>query len=223
MNRATTHIQALAAVLVLAVGTAGCGLTDEDNAERASADVSDTDTTDTSEESSSEESTTEDEESSSEESSTETKTDPEEPLASRQSSLDGEPVVLEVVQLERSGDTTALTFRLMVEAGAGDPESIGAQVSQTFDDGVGEVAQGSGGDTSTLDGVSLIDSENRRRYLVARDSEGVCVCDGNLSGAFVEAGAPLLMSATFGAPPEDVSTVDLVIPQFGSFKDVPLS
>jgi len=204
---------ALAAALVLAAGTSGCGLTEQDKPERASADVSDIEATDTSDEQTNEEEATE----------AQTKVDPEEPLARREASVDGEPVVLEVVQLERSGDTTALSFRLSVEAGAGDPESIGAQVAQTFDDGVGELAEGSGGDTSTLDGVSLIDSENRRRYLVARDSEGVCVCDGNLSGAFVEAGAPLLMSATFGAPPEDVSTVDLVIPQFGSFKDVPLS
>lgn len=211
MKPATTHIQAFAAVFLLAVGTAGCGLSKgNDDSARASTNASETEEADTTDRSTTDEPTG-------------TRTDPDQALARREASVAGEPIVLEVVQLERSGDTTALTFRLSAEAGAGEVSAIGAQVSQTFDDGVGEVAQGSGGDTSTLDGISLIDTENRQRYLVARDSEGVCVCDGALGSRFIEAGAPVLMSATFGAPPEDVSSVDLVIPQFGTFKDVPLS
>lgn len=82
---------------------------------------------------------------------------------------------------------------------------------------------GEGAGDSRLDGVSLVDAKNRKRYLVARDSKGDCVCDAGLGSKFVEGGAPLTLSATFGAPPEDVEALDVVIPSFGTFKDVPLS
>lgn len=49
------------------------------------------------------------------------------------------------------------------------------------------------------------------------------MCDGSLGSTFVEFLAPVTLSATFGAPPEDVETVDVVILNFGKFKDVPLS
>lgn len=146
-----------------------------------------------------------------------------EALASREGQIDGEPVLLEVTELRRSGGTTALTLRLSVgEPSAGEDEAS-AQIAQTFDDGLGEATGGQGQDSFTLDGVSLVDNQNRQRYLVARDSQGVCVCDGNLSGKFVEPGAPSVLSATFGAPPADVEALDVVIPSFGTFKDVPLS
>lgn len=146
-----------------------------------------------------------------------------EALASREGAIDGDAVLLEVTELRRSGGTTALTLRLSVgEPSAGEDEAS-AQIAQTFDDGLGEATGGQGQDSFTLDGVSLVDNQNRQRYLVARDSQGVCVCDGNLSGKFVEPGAPSVLSATFGAPPADVEALDVVIPSFGTFKDVPLS
>ena len=144
-------------------------------------------------------------------------------LASREGQIDGDAVRLDITELRRSGSTTALTFELTVgEPRAGEDEPS-AQVGTTFDDGVGEATGGKGQDSFTLDGVSLVDAENRKRHLVARDSEGVCVCDGGLSGTFVKPGAPVVLSATFGAPPADVDAVDVVIPKFGTFKDVPLS
>ena len=144
-------------------------------------------------------------------------------LGSRDGQIDGDAVRLAITELDRSGSTTALTFELTVgEARAGEDEPS-AQVAQTFDDGLSDVDGGKGQDSSTVDGVSLVDAANRKRYLVARDSAGVCVCDGELSGTFVKPGAPVVLSATFGAPPADVEAVDVVIPKFGTFKDVPLS
>lgn len=144
-------------------------------------------------------------------------------IASRDGQIDEEAVRLEITDLVRSGSTTALTFELTVaETRAGETEAS-AQISDIFDDGLGEATGGKGQDSFTIDGVSLIDATNSQRYLVARDSEGVCVCDGSLSGRFVEPGAPTALSATFGAPPADVDAVDVVIPNFGTFKNVPLS
>lgn len=146
-----------------------------------------------------------------------------EALASREGQIDGEPVLLEVTELRRSGSTTSLTFQLTIDEASAGEDADSAQVAGTFDDGVGEAGAERGQDSRTVDGISLIDNQNRQRYLVARDSEGVCVCDGSTSSVFVEPGAPQVLSATFGAPPADVEAVDVVIPSFGTFKDVPLS
>jgi hypothetical protein len=140
-------------------------------------------------------------------------------IAAREGAIRGERVRLEIAELERSGGTVALTFRLKLilgpERGA---ENKSAWISGIFDDGVSQAD-----DYATLDGISLIDTKNRKRYLVARDSAGVCVCDGNLGSATLRGEAPFIFSATFGAPPQDVAAVDVVIPRFGTFKDVPIS
>jgi hypothetical protein len=146
--------------------------------------------------------------------------EPPEALAASESTIDGKTIRLEVTELARSGGIVALTFRLTMDQPPADEIDDRAQVSDTFDDGLSE---GDGEAYATLDGISLIDTENRKRHLVARDSEGVCVCDGELSGAFVHPDAPLTLSASFAAPPEDVEAVDVVIPRFGTLKDVPLS
>ena len=145
---------------------------------------------------------------------------PQEPsrvLAGRDSQIDDDAVRLDIIDLRRSGATAALTFQLSMPDAMDD--SSAAQVAQTFDDGV---LGGEGQDSSTLDGVSLIDTKNAKRHLVGRDASGVCVCDGNLGSVFVEASAPVALSATFAAPPPDVQQMDVVIPRFGTLKDVPV-
>jgi hypothetical protein len=126
-------------------------------------------------------------------------------LASRDGLVDGESVRLEIVELARTGETTSLTIQLSnlgvsteTDAALEPVEPDRAQVADTFDD---QLYQGAGRPHDTLDGISLIDTVNAKRYLVARDSNGECVCDRGLSGQFVDVDAPLLLSATFGAPP----------------------
>ncbi len=48
------------------------------------------------------------------------------------------------------------------------------------------------------------------------------MCDTEMQSAFVTPDAPLTLSATFGAPPPQVRRVDVFVPRFGTFKDVPL-
>jgi hypothetical protein len=146
---------------------------------------------------------------------------PQKVVAAREGSVDQKPVTLEILELKRSGGTSALTFRLTAKDSEGS-----AQVAQTFDDGISEKIKGTDDPTQgsgSLDGISLVDTKNRKRYLVGRDENGVCVCDSNLSSGFANADAPLLLSATYAAPPADVRTMDVVIPHFGTFKDVPIS
>jgi hypothetical protein len=150
-----------------------------------------------------------------------TRSAPEQPIAERDGSIDQHSVKLQIVELKRSGQTSELTIRLVA---TGDTD--GAQVAQTFDDGISQNLKSTGDpppETGTLDGISLIDSQNRKRYLAGRDEDGSCACDKDLSNAFVAADAPLVLSATFAAPPADVKAMDVVVPRFGTFKDVPLS
>lgn len=139
-------------------------------------------------------------------------------LASRDSQIDKVPIRLEITELRRSGATSAITIRLVVTDDTGDGS---AQIADTLDDGISDAENGNEYDTT--DGISLIDTVNRKRYLVARDSSGRCVCDNSLSGTFVRSVGPTVLSATFAAPPEDVKAVDVVIPRFGTFKNVPIS
>jgi len=140
--------------------------------------------------------------------------------ASRAGVVDGHPVTLEIVGARRSGLTTVLSLRLTTT------DSGIAQVASTFDDGIFQKSRSpdassvSGGDT--LDGVYLIDSVNAKKYLVARDSQNNCVCSSNLGSSFVRSSGPLLLSATFAAPPPTVKMLDVFVPTFGTFKDVPL-
>jgi hypothetical protein len=147
---------------------------------------------------------------------------PDEAIASRDGSISGNAVKLELLQLKRSGETSALTIRL---SGLGSSE---VQVGEALDDGVEQKVEGSDVSDSpvgitSMDGITLIDTQNRKRYLVGRDSKGICACDNGLGGNFVSADAPVVLSATYAAPPDDVDAMDVLVPGFGTFKDVPIS
>lgn len=142
-------------------------------------------------------------------------------LARRDGQINDEPVTLEIAELRRSGGTVALSFRLSMPAGPAEGDT-GPDIEDTFDDGVGQYDAARGNDENSVDGVSLIDSKNRKRHLVGRDATGTCVCDGNLYVESVSPGSPMVLSATFAAPPPDVEAMDVVIPRYGTFKDVPV-
>lgn len=149
---------------------------------------------------------------------------PEEPeeLASRRANISGSAIELSIVELARSGETTDLTISLSFADE--EDSSSGAQIAGTFDDGNSqEVERDPGAGARSLDGITLLDGVNKQLYLVARDESGQCVCDVNLSQTFIDPGAPTVLSATFGAPPEDVESIDVMIPNFGTFRDVPIS
>jgi hypothetical protein len=74
-----------------------------------------------------------------------------------------------------------------------------------------------------FDGVALIDPNARKKYLVARDSTGRCVCSTDLGSAFVEEDAPVNLQATLAAPPDTVTTVDVVVPNVKTFTGVPIA
>jgi hypothetical protein len=76
-------------------------------------------------------------------------------------------------------------------------------------------------DHSSVGGISLIDAVNKKKYLVARDSEDTCLCSRGLNQ--VSAGERLNVWAKFPAPPDDVQKINVSIPHFSPADDVPIS
>ena len=76
--------------------------------------------------------------------------------------------------------------------------------------------------------VYLFDSLNKRRYPLLKDSEGIF--QASPIGQKIDGGTflpswnePILMSLTFQAPPDDVTSVDLVLPDFVPFEGVAIA
>lgn len=145
---------------------------------------------------------------------------PEGGVVSAEGTIDDGLAKLTVNELRRSGPTVLLNVTL--EATGPDTEAS-RQIGSVLSDGdFGDLTDGGSQDGDTFDGPYLVDPEGRKKYLVALDASGRCVCSNDLSGAFADSG-PVKLSATLSAPPPEVKQVDLTIPRFGTFRGVPIS
>ena len=142
-------------------------------------------------------------------------------LAEGQGSADGARFTFRITELKRSGPTVVLNAT--VEWAEGGDDSM--QVASTFGDGQFQTLEGSEGQESgdVFDGVALIDPEGRKKYLVARESTGRCVCSNDLSASFASEATPVNLQATLAAPPETVTKVNVFVPRVKTFTDVPIS
>lgn len=145
---------------------------------------------------------------------------PEGAVAQAETTVDSLPVRFVVTELKRSGPTVILNAR--VEPAQRTEDSVTGQIGSELSDGQNqELTTGTSEDGSVFDGVALIDPEGRKKYLVARDSEGRCVCSNQLSSEFIGQG-PVNLEATLSAPPPDVQRVNVLVPGVKTFTDVPL-
>jgi hypothetical protein len=142
-------------------------------------------------------------------------------IAAAEGSYRGMPLRFVITQLERSGNTVQLGARVESLAEPGD-RSI--QISSAFaDNEYQKLADGSSEEGFVADGLALIDTKGNKKYLVARDENGRCVCSNNLSSVFLKPGeAPVEIHATLSAPPASVKAVDVVVPNVKTFTGVPL-
>ncbi|WP_344163238.1 hypothetical protein [Nocardiopsis rhodophaea] len=131
-----------------------------------------------------------------------------ETLASQDINTLGADLHYAVHELSRGAKTVELTFSVT---------NIGDEKSDSVFDFLG-----SGGKYNTS-GVKLIDPDNGKVHLAATDSNGDCVCSSYEGLMEFEPGNSVLFSATYGAPPEDVKTMDVSIPNVGTLTNVPLS
>lgn len=76
-------------------------------------------------------------------------------------------------------------------------------------------------DFASIGGVQLIDPVGKKKYFVARDSDGRCVCSQGLKD--VKPGSSINVWAKFPAPPDDVQKISIIVPHFSPMDDVPIS
>jgi hypothetical protein len=138
-------------------------------------------------------------------------TPPDQVLASREGSIDHTTFKIEIVQLVRRERFVNLTFTATVTKDG--ESSLGWQVHNAFS----AVPK----QNPTVDGVFLVDVKNAKKHLVAVDSEGACVCS-RVSSLFLKQDESAVFSATFAAPPADVGSVDVHIPNVGTLANVPI-
>jgi len=142
------------------------------------------------------------------------------PVAQADTTVDNVPARFVVTEFKRSGPTVILNAR--VEPAQRAESSVAGQIGQELGDGqTQELTTGTPESGDVFDGVALIDPEGRKKYLVARDSEGRCVCSNQLNSRFIAQG-PVNLEATLSAPPEGVQRVNLSVPGVKTFTDVPL-
>jgi hypothetical protein len=153
---------------------------------------------------------------------TPTETAPTAPVAQGEGSADRGRFIFTITELKRSGPTVVLNATVTL---AGGSENDSIQVSDTFSDGIFQDLEDTGAseEGDVFDGVALIDPEGRKKYLVARETTGRCVCSNNLSAAFVGQDAPVNLEATLAAPPDTVTKVNVFVPGVKTFTDVPLT
>ncbi|GAA2887089.1 hypothetical protein [Nonomuraea rubra] len=136
---------------------------------------------------------------------------PDKVLAAREGTLGGHTFNVEIVQLLRRERFVNLTFTATVTKDGG---GLGWQVHNAF---AAVPSQ-----NPTVDGVFLVDVKNAKKHLVALDSEGRCVCS-RIEALFLKQDQKAVFSATFAAPPADVGSVDVHIPNVGTLANVPIS
>jgi hypothetical protein len=129
--------------------------------------------------------------------------------------VDNAKVTLDVFAIRRTGDLAVIQLKLNVDAAAeGSP-----QVAQTFGDGSTETGAK---DLDSMDGVQLVDAAAGKVYLAATNTDGGCLCSEDLGGAIIEPGQSTMLDVTFAAPPDDLSSIDVRVPSFGTIPAVPV-
>jgi hypothetical protein len=134
----------------------------------------------------------------------------------------GRPFSFRIVELRRSGATVVLNATLTLDEGAEGRVRVG----DLFGDGIEQpltTRRTRSEPADVFDGVALVDPDNRRQYLVARDADGRCVCSRGLARVRAAPGVPVSLTATLGAPPGGVARVDVVVPNVRTFTGVALA
>lgn len=80
--------------------------------------------------------------------------------------------------------------------------------------------EGSGADFGAIAGIHLIDSTNKKKYFVVRDSDGACLCSRSIAN--ISPSSQSVVWAKFPAPPDEVQKVTVEIPHFAPLEDVPI-
>lgn len=146
-------------------------------------------------------------------SSSETRGPTEQPFAVRPGAINTVHVKASVFPVRRAGQTATVNVLI-----ASDNPQEGFILGGDLSDGNPEV--GSRSDRA-VDGLRLVDATNKKAYLPATTGDGICACIPADNAELNETNA-VWVSVVFAAPPAELSTISVQIPQFGTITDVPL-
>jgi hypothetical protein len=128
------------------------------------------------------------------------------------------PLRIELYGPRRDQGFVTVNVRMTNMTPEGQGSSLGWQINDTFAGATRSVDN-----KQSFSGVYLLDRKNHKQYLVARNANEEFLASTNLGAVFVKPQQTAELFATFGAPPTDVTAVDLVIPQIPVFENAPLS
>jgi hypothetical protein len=113
----------------------------------------------------------------------------------------------EAVELKRDG-TGGVTLTLKIYNDRDKEDSLACAL------------RAGGGDCGDVSGIYLVDSLNKKRHLVMRDSDGKCICTDTLNK--VGPKGEVTVWAKFAAPPTDIAAITVVVPLFLPLDGVPV-
>lgn len=142
-------------------------------------------------------------------------------LAQAETSDNGIPLRIALTEVRVHGQL--LTVSVAATNLLAAPETKSWQVSGFFSNGIFDATDAlSVPEANTADGIYVLDDTNAKRYLVARNQQKLCVCTGDLSRVFATPGRSITVTATFKAPPPEVTTVTVQVPHAKAFTGVPV-
>ena len=132
-------------------------------------------------------------------------------VASRTTSNEGRTVHLDLYRIVRDGKLAHVTFAVRSSDDQPVGDMFSARLLSRFQPMV-----------DIADGVTLTDTAHSKLYLVAGQGKYQCLCSMDLSNVVLQDNRPALISASFAAPPSEVTEMDVQIPRFGVFTRVPV-
>jgi hypothetical protein len=135
------------------------------------------------------------------------------PVATRPGSFDKDKVVATLYPVRRSGETASVNLYIAAQ----DPDGT-FMLLNSLGDGNTETSSKA---LTSVDGVRLVDPVAKKAYLPAVTADGQCVCSPD-DGATGEVRSSVWVTVTFAAPPTELTMINVTVPTFGTFTDVPV-
>ncbi|MBB3326404.1 hypothetical protein [Microlunatus antarcticus] len=137
----------------------------------------------------------------------------DQPVATRPGSFDKDKVVATLYPVRRTGQTASVNLYIAAQ----DPDGS-FMLLNSLGDGNTETSSKA---LTSVDGVRLVDPVAKKAYLPAVTADGQCVCSPD-DGATGEVRSSVWVTVTFAAPPAELTMINVTVPTFGTFTDVPV-
>ena len=134
-------------------------------------------------------------------------------VAARPGSFDKDKVLATLYPVRRSGETASVNLFIVAQ----DPDGT-FMLLNSLGDGNTETSSKA---LTSVDGIRLVDPVAKKAYLPAVTADGQCVCSPD-DGATGEIRSSVWVTVTFAAPPAQLTMINVTVPTFGTFTDVPI-